>query len=85
MRKIRTSGSMSGEGKRSDAKWPKPPRLSSTLLRTSEIDAGFYWRIIYLLTTNKGKTGQAIALKWRLRDGDSNLVTDTSEVIGRVG
>ncbi len=32
MREIRTSGSMSGERKRSDAAWPKPPRLSSTLL-----------------------------------------------------
>jgi hypothetical protein len=26
-----TSGLMSGEGKRGDAAWPKPPRLSSTL------------------------------------------------------
>jgi hypothetical protein len=33
MREIRKSGSMSGERKRSDAVWPKPPRLSSTLLR----------------------------------------------------
>ena len=33
MREIRTSGSMSGEGKRSHATWPKPPRPSSTLLR----------------------------------------------------
>ena len=32
MREIRTSGSMSGERKRSDAAWPKPPRFSSTLL-----------------------------------------------------
>ncbi len=33
MPEIGTSGSMSGEGKRSDAARPKPPRLSSTLLR----------------------------------------------------
>jgi hypothetical protein len=26
-----TSGLMSGEGKRGDAAWPQPPRLSSTL------------------------------------------------------
>ncbi len=32
MREIRKSGSMSGEGKRSDADWPKLPRPSSTLL-----------------------------------------------------
>ena len=36
MREIRTSGSMSGEGKRSDAEWPKLPRPSSTLLRETE-------------------------------------------------
>ncbi len=36
MPEIGTSGSMSGEGKRGDAEWPKPPRPSSTLLR----DAG---------------------------------------------
>ena len=35
MREIRTSGSMSGERKRSDANRPKPPRLSSTLLKWS--------------------------------------------------
>ena len=34
MREIRTSGSMSGEGKRSDAERPKPPRPSSTLLKS---------------------------------------------------
>ncbi len=33
MREIRTSGSMSGEGKRGEATWPKSPRPSSTLLR----------------------------------------------------
>jgi hypothetical protein len=32
MREIRTSGSMSGDGKRSAAAWPKLPRPSSTLL-----------------------------------------------------
>src|SRR3954454_2095009 len=31
MRAIRTSGLMSGDGKRSVAAWPKPPRPSSTL------------------------------------------------------
>ena len=31
MRENRTSGLMSGEGRRSDAEWPKPPRPSSTL------------------------------------------------------
>src|SRR5690349_6980470 len=31
MREIRTSGLMSGDGKRSVAAWPKPPRPSSTL------------------------------------------------------
>jgi hypothetical protein len=31
MREIRTSGSMSGDGKRSVAAWPKLPRPSSTL------------------------------------------------------
>ncbi len=31
MLEIGTSGSMSGEGKRGDAAWPKLPRLSSTL------------------------------------------------------
>ena len=36
MPEIGTSGSMSGEGKRGDAQWLKPPRPSSTLLR----DAG---------------------------------------------
>ncbi len=42
MREIRTSGSMSGERKRSDAAWPKPPRLSSTLLRTRARNPGFF-------------------------------------------
>ena len=32
MQEIRTSGSMSGDGKRSVAAWPKLPRPSSTLL-----------------------------------------------------
>src|SRR3954447_21856149 len=31
MREIRTSGLTSGDGKRSVAAWPKPPRPSSTL------------------------------------------------------
>src|ERR1700730_355987 len=39
MREIRTSGLMSGEGKRSVAAWPKPPRPSSTLLKRGKNDA----------------------------------------------
>ena len=39
MQEIRTSGSMSGEGKRSDAVRPKPPRLSSTLPLQIECDS----------------------------------------------
>jgi len=37
MREICMSGSMSGERKRSDAAWPKQPRLSSTLPRTGQL------------------------------------------------
>ena len=36
MREIRTSGSMSGDGKRSVAAWPKLPRPSSTLPKRSK-------------------------------------------------
>jgi hypothetical protein len=36
MRAIRTSGLMSGDGKRGDAAWPKPPRPSSTLPGSDE-------------------------------------------------
>ena len=47
MQEIRTSGSMSGDGKRSVAAWPKLPRPSSTLpsrrfVVTSKF--GRYWR-----------------------------------------
>ena len=34
MPEIGTSGSMSGEGKRGVAAWPKLPRLSSTYMKT---------------------------------------------------
>ena len=39
MREICMSGLMSGEGKRSVAAWPKPPRPSSTLLKRGKSDA----------------------------------------------
>src|ERR1700676_3363532 len=38
MREICMSGLMSGEGKRSVAAWPKPPRPSSTLLKSQKND-----------------------------------------------
>ena len=49
MREIRTSGLMSGDGKRSVAAWPKPPRPSSTLhnptrKRTHPFDRALYRR-----------------------------------------
>jgi hypothetical protein len=36
VREIRTLRSMSGDGKRGDAGWPKPPRPSSTLPNAGE-------------------------------------------------
>jgi hypothetical protein len=39
MREIRTSGSMSGDGKRSVAAWPKRPRPSSTLPQQRSVSA----------------------------------------------
>src|SRR5271165_4300066 len=39
MREIRTSGSMSGDGKRSVAAWPKLPRPSSTLPKRARAHA----------------------------------------------
>ena len=39
MQEIRTSGSMSGDGKRSVAAWPKLPRPSSTLPLLTTADA----------------------------------------------
>jgi len=39
MREIRTSGSMSGDGKRSVAAWPKLPRPSSTLPTRTKANA----------------------------------------------
>ena len=45
MREIRTSGSMSGEGKRDVAEWPKSPRLSSTLPLPDGSDEATRWAI----------------------------------------
>jgi len=39
MQEIRTSGSMSGDGKRSVAAWPKLPRPSSTLPERRSVSA----------------------------------------------
>jgi hypothetical protein len=47
MQEIRTSGSMSGDGKRSVAAWPKLPRPSSTLPKQEDIAAQQvvgYWK-----------------------------------------
>ena len=40
MREIRTSGSMSGDGKQGDAEWPKPLRPSSTLQLPASREGG---------------------------------------------
>ena len=48
MQEIRTSGSMSGDGKRSVAAWPKLPRPSSTLPELPSRNVrihGEYWRV----------------------------------------
>ena len=53
MREIRTSGSMSGDGKRSVATWPKLPRPSSTLPSRLSKDVrihGEYWNVTGLTT-----------------------------------
>jgi hypothetical protein len=50
MREIRTSGSMSGDGKRSVAAWPKLPRPSSTLpkrARAYATDVRSWWKLTY--------------------------------------
>ena len=44
MREIRTSGSMSGEGKRSVAAWPKLPRPSSTLPKPESASSALDYR-----------------------------------------
>src|SRR5262249_57180348 len=41
MREIRTSGSMSGDGKRGVAEWPKLPRPSSTLPSATWLDVSY--------------------------------------------
>ncbi len=48
MREIRKSGSMSGERKRSDAAWPKLPRLSSTLLSVGGLGVPVFDEIMHL-------------------------------------
>jgi hypothetical protein len=48
MQEIRTSGSMSGDGKRSAAAWPKLPRPSSTLPGLPCLDVcidGEFWGV----------------------------------------
>ena len=42
MQEIRTSGSMSGDGKRSVAAWPKLPRPSSTLPKRRKLRRRVY-------------------------------------------
>jgi len=44
MPEIGTSGLMSEDGKRSVATWPKPPRLSSTLLRQAKLVRSCRWK-----------------------------------------
>src|SRR3954462_14865984 len=60
MREIRTSGLMSGDGKRSVAAWPKPPRPSSTLRaprrRVSPVEEGSTQRVVGAADEGRGLT-----------------------------
>ena len=65
MREIRTSGSMSGEGKRGVAVWPKLPRLSSTLPRRAAMETGALFTLSLRLTlASPGAVGHQDT--WRL-------------------
>jgi hypothetical protein len=51
MQEIRTSGSMSGDGKRSAAAWPKLPRPSSTLPKPRSAAVQQVVRVLEMLRT----------------------------------
>jgi hypothetical protein len=61
MREIRTSGLMSGEGKRSVAAWPKPPRPSSTLLDRNEAS------LLHVFDVNRVRTQEAASVAYSRR------------------
>jgi hypothetical protein len=75
MREIRTSGSMSGDGKRSVAAWPKLPRPSSTLpkrARAYATNVRSWWKPTYersggirVLTLNRHKREDFAAMHRR--------------------
>jgi hypothetical protein len=80
MPEIGTSGSMSGDGKRSVAAWPKLPRPSSTLpaAREALANAKFRWSSGFFYRAWKHrkpgfKTGEDIAK--RIAEWDAGIIS----------
>ncbi len=62
MPEIGTSGSMSGDEKRSVAAWPKLPRSSSTLLEAAMCRGATSGRVLEMLRNTSAPLGRIAAL-----------------------